>query len=294
MPVAELKEHDVQAADGRTLHVYEGGDPGGTLVLVHHGTPGSGLLAGSWAQDARERGIRLVGFDRAGYGRSDRHPGRTVADAAADSVAVVDALGGGPFRTWGVSGGGPHAIACAVLRPDRVLAAATIASVGPFDGPGLDFLAGMGQGNLDEFGAALAGEATLAEYLAADRAGLLAGGPDGMVAAMESVLPEVDQAVIQGGFAEFMYPWLATGLRTDAAGWLDDDLAFVRPWGLDLAALSRPLLLLQGRADLMVPYAHGEWLAGRLPGVTARLTEDDGHVSLLSQVGPVHEWLLGQ
>ncbi|MDQ3165655.1 MAG: alpha/beta hydrolase, partial [Actinomycetota bacterium] len=125
--VASARTHDVPVAGGRTLRAYEAGDPAGVPVVVHHGTPCSGILAATWAADAKERGIRLVGFDRAGYGGSTRQPGRRVADVAADTAALVDALGVEHFRTWGVSGGGPHVLACAALLPERVVAAACLA-----------------------------------------------------------------------------------------------------------------------------------------------------------------------
>jgi pimeloyl-ACP methyl ester carboxylesterase len=292
MTEAKVTEHDVQAPDGRNLHVYEAGAKGGTLVLVHHGTPGSGLLAPAWVQDATERGIRLVGFDRAGYGLSDRRPGRSIADNVRDSALVVESLGADTFRTWGVSGGGPHALACAALLPEQVRAAVSVAGVGPADAPDLDFMAGMGQDNIEEFGAAFTGADELAKLLAPAREAMLAGGPDGLVAALESVLPPVDQAMIHGDFADFMFTWMTAGLRPGYDGWLDDDLAFVHPWGFTPASITVPVMLLQGRQDLMVPFAHGEWLGRSIPGVTAEFSEKDGHVSLHSQLGRVHAWLL--
>jgi len=290
--VAAGREQDVRVPDGRTLHVYEAGDPQGELVLVHHGTPCSGVLARWWSDDAATRGVRLVGYDRPGYGGSDRHSGRSIADVASDSGAIADAYGVERFRTWGVSGGGPHALACAALLPDRVRAAATLASVAPFDADGLDWSAGMGQDNLDEFGAAVAGQEALRPYLAEASAALVAAGPDGMADTFRSILPDVDVAALTGDFAAFTYTWLAGGQRNGYEGWLDDDLAFVRPWGFDVGSISVPVLLVQGRHDLMVPFAHGEWLAAHVAGAVAWLSDDDGHLTLLSDLSGVHSWLL--
>jgi pimeloyl-ACP methyl ester carboxylesterase len=290
--VAEAVEHNVQAPDGRNLHVYEAGDPAGRPVLVHHGTPGSGLLADSWAKDAQAQGIRLIGYDRPGYGGSDRAPGRTVADVAGDVTAILDSLGAGHFRTWGVSGGGPHALACAALLSDRADSVASIASVAPYDAAGLNYLAGMGESNVDEFGAALEGEAALRPYLNAAGAEMAAAGPEGLAAALESILPEVDVAALDGGFAQFMYEWMDAGLRPGLDGWLDDDLAFVAPWGFELADIRAPVLLVHGRLDLMVPFSHGEWLAAHVPGVTPNLMDAEGHVSMVAHVPTVHTWLL--
>src|SRR5947208_11991340 len=161
---ADADIRDLQLPDGRTLRTYATGATGGELIVMHHGTPASGCPSRWMADDAASRGASLVGYDRPGYGGSTRQPGRTVADAAADTAAIADALGVERFRTWGVSGGGPHALACAALFADRVIAAATIASVAPYDAEGLDYLAGMGQGNIDEFGAALAGEEELRRH----------------------------------------------------------------------------------------------------------------------------------
>ena len=290
--VAAAREHEIRAPDGRRLHAYEAGDPGGALVVAHHGTPCSGVLARWWAEDAAARGIRLVGYDRPGYGGSDRHAGRSIADVATDVAAIADHFGADRFRTWGVSGGGPHALACAALLPDRVVAAATLASVAPYRAAGVDWLAGMGQDNVDEFGAAEAGEGALRPFLADASAGLLGAGPAGLAEEMRSILGAPDVAVLSGEVASFMYAWLSTGQRHGFDGWLDDDLAFVGDWGFDPGSIRVPLLVLQGRHDLMVPFAHGEWLAENIPAASARLTEADGHLTLITDVGPVHAWLL--
>ena len=292
--VADARTASVRAADGRTLQTYAAGAPDGQLVIVHHGTPCSGTLAGWWASDAAARGIKLVGYDRPGYGGSTRHPGRTVADAAADTATLADAFGAERFRTWGVSGGGPHALACAALLPDRVVAAASLAGVAPYDADGLDYLAGMGQDNIDEFGAAVEGEAALRPFLSAAREGVLSSKPDTLAEGMRSILPDADIAVMTGDKADFLHQWMTSGQRDSCDGWLDDDLAFVANWGFRLEDIQVPVLLRQGRLDLMVPYAHGEWLAAHLPAAETRLTDDDGHVTLISDLGPVHDWLLRQ
>src|SRR4051812_8415873 len=117
----------VTTPDGRTLAVHLAGDPGGRAVVVHHGTPGAGPLYVRHAEAAAARGLRLIGYDRPGYGGSDRHHGRAVADAAADVAAILDALGVQRFATLGASGGGPHALACATLLADRCAVAITVA-----------------------------------------------------------------------------------------------------------------------------------------------------------------------
>jgi len=284
--------HDVRTTDGRTLRAHEVGDPAGELILVHHGTPGWGLLAPEWAADAVARGFRLVGYDRPGYGGSDRHPGRRVADAAADSAAIADALGADRFRTWGGSGGGPHSLACAALLPDRVVAAAVVAGVAPYDADGLEWTAGMGQDNIDEFGAATQGEPTLRPALEHANGQLTAMGAAGVADVLQSILPPVDTALLSGEMGEFLFRWMTGGIAGTVDGWVDDDLAFISDWGFQPAQIRVPVLIVHGGQDLMVPFDHGQWLGGRIPGVTTRFSDEDGHLSTLRTIPDVHTWLL--
>jgi pimeloyl-ACP methyl ester carboxylesterase len=287
------REQTVAGPGGRALRVRDFGDPAGVPVVVHHGTPGSGGFYERWRDDAAERGLRLIGYDRPGYGGSDRHAGRTVADAAADVDAICDQLRLDRVLTHGSSGGGPHALACAALLGDRVAAAATLGSVGPFDAGGLDFLAGMGETNVIELGAAVEGEATLAPLLDEMAGEILSADPDELAGELASILSPPDVAVVNGGLASELLSGMREGIGAGRVGWVDDDLAFVRAWGFDLSAISVPTLLWQGRQDLMVPPAHGEWLAEHVPGVEAHLSDEDGHLSVeLRRIGDVHAWLL--
>jgi pimeloyl-ACP methyl ester carboxylesterase len=287
------QEHDIAGPGGRTLRVLADGDPAGVPVLVHHGTPGGRRLSRRWITDARERGIRLIGYDRPGYGGSDRHEGRTVADAAADVRAIGDGLGLDRLLTHGTSGGGPHALACAALLGDRVAAAATMAACAPFAADGLNWMAGMGEDNLREFGAALVGTDTLAPLLEGFASEILAAQPEQIVEALASLLSPPDRAVLTGELAEDMLARLHAGIGERRDGWLDDDLAFVKPWGFEVGSISIPVLLLQGRQDLMVPPAHGDWLAGRVGRVEPHVSDADGHLTLgVTRIGDVHAWLL--
>ena len=106
------------------------------------------------------------------------------------------------------------------------------------------------------------------------------GGGD-VADALAGLLPDVDRAVLTDEFAEDLAASTREGLRSGVDGWLDDDLAFVRPWGFDLAEIRVPVMLWQGSADLMVPFGHGKWLAARVPGATVHLEEGEGHVSVM-------------
>jgi pimeloyl-ACP methyl ester carboxylesterase len=288
-----VSERDVTLRDGRTLHIYDEGDPHGKPVVVHHGTPSAGDLFAGHVEDAQQRGIRLIGYDRAGYGGSTTNPGRNIADVAPDVEAVPDALGAGSFATWGISGGGPHALACAALLGNRCVAAAALASPAPWEADGLDWLDGMGEGNVAEFDAVLEGGEALEESLGRDAAEMLAGGAEEMRQAILSVLSPVDQAALDAEFGEFLYESMRAGVSERIDGWRDDNLAFVHAWGFEPAEIGTPVVLLQGVHDLMVPPAHGRWLAERIPGVDARISESDGHLTLLKdRVPEVHEWLV--
>jgi pimeloyl-ACP methyl ester carboxylesterase len=283
----------VPAPEGRTLAVREAGDPGGLPVLVLHGTPGSSILSQSHVRDAEQRGIRLVSYARPGYEGSSRNAGRSVADGAEDVAAVCDTLGIESCCVWGFSGGGPHALAAAALLPDRVAAVAALVSVAPFDADGLDFFAGMGEANVRDFRIAVAGGEPHVAGLASQRAELLAAGPEELVAMWETLLGPADREVATAGLAAAVLARLCAGIEPGIDGWVDDERAFTRPWGFELEAIRVPVLLWQGEQDRMVPPAHGRWLAERIPGVEARFTADDGHLTLTERRIPeVHAWLL--
>lgn len=269
--------------DGRSLDLRVDGPDDGPVLVYVHGTPSSGLLPDDLGRAALGRGMRLVSWSRPGYSTSSRHADRTVASFAADAESVLDHLG--VDRAWaaGWSGGGPHALALAALLPHRFHAVATLAGVAPYaESQGsLDWLAGMGEDNLDEFGASLDGEEPLRDYLDAPVEALRGVRPRDIVASMSSLLPEVDRAHIEGDFGEFLAQSFREALSVSEDGWVDDDLAFVEPWGFDLGAVSVPVTVWQGSADLMVPFAHGEWLAAHVPGARPRLLEGDGHLSIV-------------
>jgi pimeloyl-ACP methyl ester carboxylesterase len=291
--MTSVRTSTVSLPDGRELAVWEAGDPSGPLVVYNHGTPMSGLLYESHARDAEQRGFRLVGYSRPGYGVSTRRAGRRVADAAADAAALADAFGVERFATWGISGGGPHALACAALLGERVVAAASLAGVAPYDGEGLDYMAGMGEANIEEFGAVLAGEETLRPRLEGQAAELLATGEHALLELFASLVGPADRAVLHGRLAAYLHECDVVALAAGADGWIDDDLAFVAPWGFDVDAIGVPVLVLQGRDDRFVPFAHGEWLAAHVPGAEVRLTDEDGHLTLIERRVPaVHAWLL--
>jgi pimeloyl-ACP methyl ester carboxylesterase len=264
----------------------------GLVVVGHHGTPASGRQYERHVAEAESRGLRLIDHDRPGYGGSTPRPGRTVADVVEDIVAILDALGVERFVTWGGSGGGPHALACAALLPDRCAGAASLAGVGPFDAEGLDWMAGMGEDNVAEFTAARESRDALTAFCGDHAAQLLEATPPQWVESLRTLLSDVDAACVTDRFGEHLVAATDHALANGVEGWVEDDEAFLAPWGFDLGAITVPALVWQGRHDLMVPPAHGEWLAAHVAGAEGRLSEDDGHLTLVEQRMPdVYGWL---
>jgi pimeloyl-ACP methyl ester carboxylesterase len=265
--------------DGRHLDVRVTGPAHGLPLVFHHGTPGAATPVHALERAVHARGLRLVTTSRPGYGRSARQPGRSVVDVVADTDAVLAALGAERCVTMGWSGGGPHALACGA-RLGAAAAVLVVAGVAPYEADGLDWMAGMGEDNIVEFSATLQGEDRLRPLLR-QQGELLRGISAGdIVASMESLLPDVDRAALTGEFGEDMAASFRDAVRVGVDGWLDDDLAFAKPWGFSLAEISVPTMIWQGSADLMVPFAHGQWLASRLPAASAHLEEGEGHLSV--------------
>jgi pimeloyl-ACP methyl ester carboxylesterase len=268
------------APDGRTLDVYIGGPEGAVPLLFHNGTPSSGQLYSPFVEAASQRDLRMVSFSRAGYGNSTRNPGRSVAHVIPDVAAILDQLGARRFYTLGWSGGGPHALACAALLPERLIGAATVGCLAPYDAAGLDWMTGMGQENVESFRAALAGDValrTLLERAAARTANIT---PDEVAASLGDLVSDVDRAAITGEVAAWLANVFRESLRNGIWGWYDDEVAFVRPWGFDLRNINVPVAIWQGGQDRTTPFAHGEWLVSHIPGVHPHLLPDHGHLSL--------------
>src|SRR5919204_5035332 len=184
--------------DGRILDVYFGGPEGAVPLLFHNGTPSTGQLYNPFVEAAAQRGLRMVGFSRAGYGTSTRNPGRSVADVVPDVTAVLDQFEATRFYTLGWSGGGPHALACAALLPERLLGAATVGGLAPYDADGLDWMAGMGQENIAAFRAALTSEAAMRTLLEKIGPAFATVTADEVAARLGNLVSDVDRSAISG------------------------------------------------------------------------------------------------
>jgi pimeloyl-ACP methyl ester carboxylesterase len=284
-----ITEADIHLADGRILRAYDTRADGtgtsrgtsGPAVAVFwlHGSPNIGSPPEPLFAAAEANGLSWVSYDRPGYGGSSPDDGRTVASAAADVAAIADALGIGQFAVLGHSGGGPHALACAALLPERVVAAVSVSGPAPFDADGLDWFAGWSPGIAAENRAATGGRAALEAHWAKAE-------PEDMSA----FFTEADMAALGGSWS-----WLAgvvgQAIEQGNEGYLEDTLASVEPWRFRPAAIGVPVLVMHGAKDKMVPCAHGEWLAARSPAAELRIVPDAGHITVLDTAPEALTWL---
>ncbi len=275
-----VRTQDLQLADGRMLTVHDTGTGSGSHVLTalwHHGSPQTGALLEPLVSAAAARGIRLLSYGRPSYGGSSPNPGRNVASAADDVRQIVEALGVARFAVMGASGGGPHALACAALLPDRVAGAVCLAGLAPLT-DAFDWYAGM----------------------AAD-GGLRAAGEGRAARERHAASEEFDPNMFTSAdWAALKGAWSSLGADAERAGaagpdgLIDDDMAFMAPWGFELGDVAAPVLLVQGGQDRVVPPSHADWLLRACASAELWLRPRDGHISILDTVPVAMDWLLAR
>jgi pimeloyl-ACP methyl ester carboxylesterase len=267
--------------DGRTLAYAEWGDPAGSPVVVLHGTPGCRLNRHPDNAKVAAAGARVVTYDRPGYGASDRHHGRSVVDCVADIAALVDHLGIEKFAVTGGSGGGPHCLAAAAELPDRVTRAACIVGVAPYDVLGEDWFDGMDPANVKEFGWALESEERVTAETSREAAAMIARmTQDPATVLGDFEIPAEDRAILsRPDIAAVMAEALTECVRNGVAGWVDDDLAFTKPWGFDPSTIRVPTAVWWGSKDVLTPPGHGEWIAETVPDAITRIDHEAGHMA---------------
>ena len=282
----------IRAADGRRLAVRVSGNPGGHPVIYLHGTPGSRVGPFPRGRVLYELGVRLISFDRPGYGGSDRMASRLVSDVAADVLAIANQLEMDQFAVIGRSGGGPHALACAAMLPDRVTRAGVLVSIAPQESEGLDWYAGMAASNVREFTTAAAAPQLLIEELGLTAARIKAD-PMSHVATLAPEMPESDRRVVSDtGIRTLLAKNFAEALRHSAAGWIDDALALCAPWGFSLSDIRVPVLLWHGEDDVFSPPSHARWMVDQIPNAELRVRPDTAHFGALEVVPDVLSWLI--
>jgi pimeloyl-ACP methyl ester carboxylesterase len=285
-----VREGTVTTPDGRTLAYLERGAQDGLPVFALHGTPGCRFVRHSDPELYERHGVRWIAYDRPGYGLSDPHLGRSVADAPADIAALADGLGLDRFAVVGGSGGAPHALACGALLGARVIRVGALVTPAPPDAEDFDFFEGLADLNVQEFSAALEGREAIEGFLQPYVEGIREN-VDAVIEEMLTELPEIDRqraskpeqrAIMREGWTE--------AVRQGSRGWADDDLAFAKPWGFDLGGVAVETRVWQGELDVLTPRPHGEYVASRLPNGEFELLEGGGHF-LDEEWGVVLDWL---
>ena len=269
----------VTLVDGGELHYYDATPDAADCfpVIYHHGSPNVGEPPEPLFEASAQRGLRWVGYDRPGYGGSSAQPGRSVGQAAFDSAAVADVLGLERYAVLGHSGGGAHALACAALTPERVVAAVSISGLAPLTASGLDWFAGLYPGGEAELRAATHGRDALKEFLETSEFD-------------PAMFTADDWAALNGDWAWFnRVVNLAEPSGLDP--FIDDDLASVGDWGFDPTHIAVPTLLVHGTDDRVVPASHARWLAEHIDGAELLEVEGASHISVMSAGPMVLDWI---
>lgn len=280
--------HDIteKTVNGLITHAApEGGVP----VLFHLTTPSMPLPFFGMPAMMREAllpGIRPLTYFRPGYLGTDGKPWRTVADAAADAAAVLDAWNVEKAVMYGGSGGGPHALACAALIPDRVAGVVTDGSPAPFELLGDAAFEGMFEMNRIGHEMAMTKQGDLLDRMrSVFDVTHVAEDPDGTVARARS-------EIMAGGLPLGTTPEMFAALLVEnGRGWADDVVAITKPWGFGLADVTAPVRVFIGARDTMSPPAHGRFLVAHLPQATA-FEYDGGHGALGERLPDVTAALL--
>jgi pimeloyl-ACP methyl ester carboxylesterase len=288
----QQRHGEFRTPDGRTVAYCHYGPSSGARVVFHYGTPGTMHLPPRVLDVLERTGVQLLVMDRPGYGGSTRHPGRRVVDVVDDVVQLVDHHEWQRFAVWGGSGGGPHALACAASLPDRVERCACVVSPAPFDAPDLDWLAGMSPGNVEEFTRAQEGEESyrpLVERLAREAVTAAQAGQPEVSLAYE--LPDADlealrDRVLEAGHLDRTMAAYAEGVD----GWIDDCIAFTRPWGIDPTRIETPVSIWYGPDDVLCPRSHAEWLLAHIPNAV-REELPGGHLLADQSLERIYRWL---
>ena len=287
-----VETRTISVGNGRELCVEMAGDPHGKPILVHNGTPNSRHLYDRWIADADKKGIRLISYDRPGYGGSTAHPGHAVASGAQDVRAIAEALGHDRLGIWGISGGGPCALGCAALLPDMAVAVAAVASLAPYGIEGFDYFAGMGELNAEGVKLFFSNREAARRQHREDWEAAVATTPEQFAEVVKSLLSPVDAEALTGDLAQWLASSERDGLAAGDQGWRDDAVSQGISWGFDLRDIRVPVKIWHGRQDRFVPVQHGQWLAASVPGAEADISDHDGHLTLIGRIGEIHDWLL--
>jgi len=278
---------------GRRLEVRSVGNPDLPALLYCHGTPGSSVSFPALEQLCEAAGLRLISWSRPGYGRSTAQRNRSVRSIASDAAQVVEHFQLESFVVAGWSGGGPHALAIAAMTKGCV-GALVIAGVGPATIADLSFLDGMGDENIEEFSLAFDGGEEFEAFIEESAEAMADITAAQLAEALGTLAPPPDALALEGPLGDVVAESFRHGCGASGAGWRDDDVAFVKPWGFDLDVISVPVRIVQGSLDTMVPAAHATWLVDHLRTATGEVLAGVGHISIWEHLTGEFAFLSGQ
>jgi pimeloyl-ACP methyl ester carboxylesterase len=239
----------------------------------------------------------MISYNRPGYPGSARARGRVVADAAADVEAIADHFGIDRFSVIGRSGGGPHALACAAdkrLR-DRLICAASLCGLAPFDADGLNWFGGMVESNVTAYQQAARSNLPALIALFNLQAERVRDNSQGLLNMLHPELGGSDRQVmgdvaLRRNIARTHFE----ALRESIDGWIDDVIALTHPWTVDLADISAPVLLWHGADDDVVPANHSRWLHQQVPGSELSLLPGAAHFEAIKVLPQILGWVRDQ
>ena len=276
-------------SNGQTVAYFDYGQSE-NVVFFHHGSPSAGPIPPHIRRNADAHGFRIIEVVRPGYGSSTTISDRSVNTVSQINLDIADALGIKNFAIFGQSGGGPHALASGHLAGNRCIAQLIIAGIAPMDDPNFDFTAGMSEEirekwllaltSMEDFEASLSEEATKMSSYNFDQ-----------IKEKFSVDPEnpiSDERILS------MQARVQYSLMQGACGWIDDERAFLKPWGFSLSDITMPVQLWAGSIDVNVPPAHAEYLKRMIPNSELFIVEDKNHFTIPESVDESgFKWLRG-
>ena len=270
--------------DGRLLGYREYGAPGGVPVLFFHGIPGSRLSPAPVDEQARRRGVRIIGIDRPGMGLSTYQPDRRFLDWPADIAALTAALGVDRFALVGISGGAAYVAACALRLPRRIISAGIVSGMGPMDTPGAtEGMRGMTRRRKLEIALARRAPRLVTLLGASDLQRRSDPNLADVVAAMAAEMSPADRELLaQPEIAQAVRQDFAEAFRQGSRGMIWDLILYARPWGFDLRDIPIEVHVWHGDADVTVPIAFGQALAETIPHAQPRFIPDEGHMMAFS------------
>ena len=281
-----MRDLRLRLRDGRDLAYTEIGDPAWPCVIFFHGAPASRLRVAYIEPQLLAKGVRVVSPDRPGYGGSSPQHGRSMADWIPDVTELADALGIHRFAVAGHSTGGPYAVACAALLPERVSAGMVLGGVTDMGWPG----AWKGYPETEIHLMRLASEESAAAWCL-EKYGADGGG---FMTSSGIAFPEPDERLYANEeVARLLAASRREAFRQGVTGYAQDMVVQGRPWPVDPRAITAPFEVVHGELDTILPMAHSRHTAELIPGSVLRVLPGHGHLTILGELPSLASALLG-